>query len=321
MVPPKFSRLVYWSSRSLRFYCINRKIPNFNNKKTLIRLCPTNPPALAISIFQRHNISYNKNFVKSGDITSNNSNDTSSISSSSDKSKKGEEEEKKSSNISENQAITTTNLVELIDKFEDAILKDLDNYKSLYPKKKQQHSTNEEDIIDKFLCTPTWSTRDEYGPPPQKNTIDSLDSLNPISISDEEIQRLLRLSALPPPNDSHQLQILREDLKSQLAFVRKVQSVDTEGVEPLVCVRDETTAGLRDSTITLDDLKDALSKEYQTGKCQRPRKRETHVVNEDIKWDVFANSENVIEMNGEKYFIVKQRGSASSSEIKEEIDT
>ncbi|RKF82900.1 putative duf726 domain-containing protein [Golovinomyces cichoracearum] len=153
-----------------------------------------------------------------------------------------------------------------------------------------------EDPIDKFLNQPTWSTNEIL-----QDKDDSSETL----ITDQEIQRLLRLSALPTSVDPQQLELIRRDLQSQLKFVRHVQSVDTEGVEPLVCVRNETTEGIRDSTVTLDDLLPALSKEYQKGKCLRPRRREEPLPREENDWDVFATSENVVELNGEKYFAVQ----------------
>ncbi|POS84110.1 hypothetical protein EPUL_004314 [Erysiphe pulchra] len=312
MAPLQYSRYVFWTSRSLLCYCSKRQIPRFNSRKTIARYSSTKASGFAISISQQQR-NNSSNSIGKPDISG--------------KSSESKEEEKKKQQQQQQQQ--APNLVDLIDKYEDAILRDLE--KSRPKKNATTTTTDEEDLIDRFLCKPpTWSTVSEYGclqneagkeQHGKQKINDSLDSSRPVSISDEEIHRLLRLSALPPVNDAHQLQILREELEAQLAFVRKVQCVDTEGVEPLVCVRDETAEGVRNATITLDDLKTALSKEDQMGKCQRPRKRKTIIVNEETKWDVFANSENVIEMNGEKYFIVKQRKSAPSSEIKEQIET
>ncbi|KHJ32222.1 putative duf726 domain-containing protein [Erysiphe necator] len=205
-----------------------------------------------------------------------------------------------------------SDLFKLIDKFEDSILKDIDCSHT------KQMFKNDDDI-DKFLAEPTWSTTYEYGQKGKKNPKDKFENPQDILISNEEIQKLLRLSALPSPHDPSQLEDLREDLQSQLNFVRKIQCVNTEGIKPLVCVRDETTEGLQESTITLNDLQVALSNEYRKGKYQRPRKQESHILTEETEWDVFANSQNVVEMNGEKYFIVKQQKSASVSELQDEI--
>lgn len=61
-------------------------------------------------------------------------------------------------------------------------------------------------------------------------------------------------------------------LHAQLHFVRDIQSVDTTGVEPLRSIRDETSAGVAESTVTLDTLKGALSREAVVGHRRRPRR-------------------------------------------------
>lgn len=64
-------------------------------------------------------------------------------------------------------------------------------------------------------------------------------------------------------------------LQAQLHFVRDIQSVDTAGVEPLRSIRDETSAGVAESTVTLDTLREALSREAVVGHRQRPRRVKT----------------------------------------------
>lgn len=61
-------------------------------------------------------------------------------------------------------------------------------------------------------------------------------------------------------------------LRAQLHFVRDVQSVDTRGMEPLRSIRDETAAGVAESTVTLDTLREALSRETSVGYRRRPRR-------------------------------------------------
>lgn len=61
-------------------------------------------------------------------------------------------------------------------------------------------------------------------------------------------------------------------LQAQLHFVRDIQSVDTAGVEPLRSIRDETSAGLSESIVTLDTLSAALSREAAVGHRKRPRR-------------------------------------------------
>lgn len=61
-------------------------------------------------------------------------------------------------------------------------------------------------------------------------------------------------------------------LRAQLHFVRDIQSVDTRGVEPLRSIRDETSAGVAESTVTLETLREALSRETAVGYRRRPRR-------------------------------------------------
>lgn len=55
------------------------------------------------------------------------------------------------------------------------------------------------------------------------------------------------------------------DLQSQLQFVRAIQEVDTEGVEPLVALRDESVEGEREGTIGLEEMRGELGKEGVVG--------------------------------------------------------
>lgn len=61
-------------------------------------------------------------------------------------------------------------------------------------------------------------------------------------------------------------------LQAQLHFVRDVRSVDTAGVEPLRSIRDETSAGVAESAVTLDTLREALLRETAMGHRRRPRR-------------------------------------------------
>ena len=55
------------------------------------------------------------------------------------------------------------------------------------------------------------------------------------------------------------------DLQSQLGFVRAIQEVDTEGVEPLVAVRDESVEGERERVIGLEAMRGELGREEVVG--------------------------------------------------------
>ena len=63
------------------------------------------------------------------------------------------------------------------------------------------------------------------------------------------------------------------DLEDQLHFVKHVQSVDTEGVEPLVAIRDETEEAKRSSEVTVERLKGEFEKEKRVGFAGRIRRR------------------------------------------------
>lgn len=66
-----------------------------------------------------------------------------------------------------------------------------------------------------------------------------------------------------------------QTLESQIHFVKEMQSVDTAGVEPLRSIRDETQAAMKETSIGLDRLKDALAKEHVSGRRRRIRRVET----------------------------------------------
>ena len=96
-------------------------------------------------------------------------------------------------------------------------------------------------------------------------------------------------------------------LHSQLHFVQDIQNVDTEGVEPLQSIRDETEEGIRDITIGMETLREALGKEDIKGRNKRPRRRRGEAV--DTKgvegWDVTKTASENVDTPGGKFFIVR----------------
>lgn len=92
--------------------------------------------------------------------------------------------------------------------------------------------------LDEFLGSPGWRLEDLL-PPRRSDTKVSADS----SITPETLNHLLRLSGLPPPNSPAEERSLLSALHDQLHFVRHVQSVSTEGVEPLIRVGHEPYLG------------------------------------------------------------------------------
>ena len=97
------------------------------------------------------------------------------------------------------------------------------------------------------------------------------------------------------------------DLKSQLRFVQAVQKVDTEGVEPLQSIRDETRQGERENMITVESLKAEFDKEVVVGKRGRiVRTKAVPQVDEERKgdledWDALAHASK----KRGRYFVVE----------------
>ena len=119
--------------------------------------------------------------------------------------------------------------------------------------------------LEVLLGKPSWSV---------KSLFDSEDPSEPTpTISQKQLHHLLRLSALPLPTSEAQEARMIKDLQSQLKFVRAIQRVDTEGVEPLQSIRDETKEAGLENEITLASLQADLDKEEVVGKRGRIRRR------------------------------------------------
>lgn len=153
--------------------------------------------------------------------------------------------------------------------------------------------------IEKLLAEPSWSVKslraDSDAPLPQPN------------ISQTQLHHLLRLSALPLPRSDKEEAEMMTDLKLQLQFVQAVQKVDTEGIEPLQSIRDETRRGERESMITVESLKAEFDKEVIVGKRGRiVRTKVIPQVNEERRgglqdWDVLAQASKKLG----RYFVVE----------------
>ncbi|KAE9375755.1 hypothetical protein N431DRAFT_437257 [Stipitochalara longipes BDJ] len=152
--------------------------------------------------------------------------------------------------------------------------------------------------IDALLSTPTWSVcsllPDPDVPPSEE-------------ITPSKLHHLLRLSALPLPKSPEEEAQMLEILHSQLHFVKDIQKVDTDGVEPLQSIRDETEEGIKEITIGMEDLKDAFEKEHVKSRNRRPRRRRGDVVDrkEVEDWDVLGAAGERVELAGGKYFVVR----------------
>jgi hypothetical protein len=90
-------------------------------------------------------------------------------------------------------------------------------------------------------------------------------------------------------------------LQSQLSFVRDVQSVNTDGVEPLRSIRDETEEGFREATIGVETLREALAQETVFGRRRRPRRQRSAQPREDLEWDPLKTASR----KAGRFFVVK----------------
>lgn len=129
---------------------------------------------------------------------------------------------------------------------------------------------------------PTWSVQDIFG--------NRSKNAEP-QVSDDELHHLLRLSALPIPKDLAEQQRMKNDLQSQLKFVRVIQELDiSDSVKPLQSIRDETENGMKEQEITAETLADEFAKEEVVGSRGRIRRKEgmKSLEGEEEKWDPLA---------------------------------
>ena len=149
--------------------------------------------------------------------------------------------------------------------------------------------------IREMLESPCWSTASLLG---DRNT-----ATEP-AITEKQLHHLLRLSALPLPKTDAEGAEMIKALEAQLQFVQAIQKLDTEGVEPLQCIRDETEQGERESMITVESLREEFDKEVVLGKRGRIIKRKDlpPVEEEDMgDWDPLAQAPKKVG----RYFLVE----------------
>ncbi|PYI07647.1 DUF726-domain-containing protein [Aspergillus sclerotiicarbonarius CBS 121057] len=130
---------------------------------------------------------------------------------------------------------------------------------------RRMYSSQSDDAdIDAMLAKPTWSVRSLL---PEESAKTSAPSVTPT-----QLRHLLRLSALPQPANEEEEKQMLETLESQIHFVKQIQHVDATGVEPLQSIRDETPEAVKENTIGLEQLREALSKERVVGRNKRIRR-------------------------------------------------
>ncbi|KAE8393617.1 DUF726-domain-containing protein [Aspergillus alliaceus] len=128
-------------------------------------------------------------------------------------------------------------------------------------------SRSEEVDVDALLAKPSWSVRSLL---PDQSAKQSSQSVTPA-----QLHHLLRLSALPQPSSKEEETKMLETLESQIHFVREIQRADTTGVVPLQSIRDESPEALKENTVGLGQLKEALSKERVVGRNKRIQRVES----------------------------------------------
>ena len=134
--------------------------------------------------------------------------------------------------------------------------------------------------IAAMLAEPSWSVNTLFTPASQ--------SPSQPHVSQKQLHHLLRLSALPlPANEAEEAKMLK-DLESQLQFVRAIQQVNTDGVEPLVSIRDETKEAEKELEITLETLGEDLKKERVSGIRGRISRDAETAKEEAENWDALA---------------------------------
>lgn len=151
--------------------------------------------------------------------------------------------------------------------------------------------------IKKLLESPSWSMTSLLGGGDEDTaTTES-------AITKNQLHHLLRLSALPLPKTNTEEAKMIKDLEAQLRFVQAIQKLDTEGVEPLQCIRDETKQGERESMITVESLREEFDKEVVLGKRGRiSRRKDLPPVEEDMgDWDPLAQAPKKVG----RYFVVE----------------
>lgn len=154
--------------------------------------------------------------------------------------------------------------------------------------------------LDEILGTPTWSVHSLL-PPDAEHT-------DAPAISSNRLHHLLRLSALPAPATAEEEERMLKTLSSQLHFVKEIQRVNTEGVTPLLALRDETLAAEEANEISLNTMKETLEKEEVFGKHHKRIRRQETMPEESKEaedWDVLGYAQR----KAGKYFVVESEKS------------
>lgn len=74
-------------------------------------------------------------------------------------------------------------------------------------------------------------------------------------------------------------------------------------MEPLRAIRDETDAGVKEATISLDTMKGLLDKEVKVGHYQRPRRVKEKLWPEEEEWDMLGGAQR----RAGRFFVVQSK--------------
>uniref|UniRef100_A0A093V2S9 Putative membrane protein C6F6.13c n=1 Tax=Talaromyces marneffei PM1 TaxID=1077442 RepID=A0A093V2S9_TALMA len=155
--------------------------------------------------------------------------------------------------------------------------------------------------IATLLAKPTWSV--------QSLLPNTHDPTIPLSITPQTLHHLLRLSALPQPVDKTEETSMLRTLEAQIHFVKSIQDVDTKDASPLRAIRDESREAIKESTISLETLKEALAKEQVVGRRRKIQRQTTTIEDgkashvESDQWD--GNALGSATKTAGKFFVVQ----------------
>src|SRR5579862_586646 len=121
------------------------------------------------------------------------------------------------------------------------------NSRNLSPVNPPDLSKDDAVDLDEFIGSPGWKLEDLL--PPSRREPNQLEE----SITPQTLHHLLQLSGLPLPTSPEVEAKLLSALHDQLHFVRHVQSVSTENVEPLIRVGNENPSDDGGSTLRFEE--------------------------------------------------------------------
>lgn len=156
---------------------------------------------------------------------------------------------------------------------------------------------NSSTAITSFLASPSWSVREKLLASREPNSCTT-------KIKPPQLHHLLRLAALPAPRNTEHEHTLLKDLQRQLQFVEAIQDIDTTGVAPLICVRDETAQSQKEQKVGLQDpdIQRALAREMPAGRRGRIRTRPIpRPASKETRTDELDNAVSVLQQAEERF--------------------